>query len=64
MILNLSNQKTVEKSVGCAMMGLRVNTVTMDYEDLYKLLQMDDEMMRFWLSSLCRRVEPRSERAG
>jgi hypothetical protein len=64
MILNLSDGKTLERSVGCAMMALRVNTVTMDYEDLNKLLKMDDEMMRFWLSSLCRRVEPRGEHAG
>jgi hypothetical protein len=63
MILTLSDGKTLEKGVGCALMALRVNAVTLESEDLHKLLKMDDGQMRFWLSSLYRRLEARSEDA-
>ena len=44
-------------------MALRVNAVTLESEDLHKLLKMDDGQMRFWLSSLYKRLETRSEDA-
>jgi len=39
-------------------MGLRLHAVTLDLEDLYKLRKMDDEQIKFWLSTLCTRFAP------
>jgi len=58
MRLNLSDEKTLERSVGYATMGLRLRAVTFNSEDLYKLLKMDDGQMRDWLSTLRTRFEP------
>ena len=59
MKLVLSNGDTREIPVGGALMGFRVEQVVFTSDDVYKLLKMEDEQLRFWLSSLTHRFGPK-----
>jgi hypothetical protein len=54
----LSNGDTREIPVGGALMGFHVEQAVFTSDDVYKLLKMEDEQLRFWLSSLARRFGP------
>lgn len=58
MKLVLSNGDTRKIPVGGALMGFRVEQVVFTSDDVYKLLKMEDEQLRFWLSSLTHRFVP------
>jgi hypothetical protein len=58
MKLVLLNGDTREVPVGGALMGFPVEQVVFTSDDVYKLLKMEDEQLRFWLSSLARRFGP------
>jgi hypothetical protein len=55
----LSNGDTREIPVGGALMGFRVEQVVFTSDDVYKLLKMEDEQLRFWLSALTHRFDPK-----
>jgi hypothetical protein len=59
MKLVLSNGDTREIPVGGALMGFRVEQVVFTSDDVYKLLKMEDEQLRFWLSALTQRFDPK-----
>jgi hypothetical protein len=54
----LLNGDTREVPVGGALMGFPVEQVVFTSDDVYKLLKMEDEQLRFWLSSLTHRFVP------
>ena len=58
MKLVLLNGATREIPVGGALMGFPVEQVVFTADDVYKLLKLDDEQLRFWLSSLTHRFVP------
>ena len=50
--------------VGGALSGYCIASATFKSDDLRKLLEMDDETLRFWLESLGRRLEPQEADHG
>lgn len=45
--------------VGGSHSGYRFTAVTFKSDDVRKMLEMDDQMLRFWLESLRMRFDPR-----
>jgi hypothetical protein len=56
----LSSGGTREIPVGSATMGLCVDSVVLDSEDLRKMLELEDEQLRFWLTALRTRFGPQA----
>jgi hypothetical protein len=58
MKLVLLNGDTREVPVGGALMGFCVEQAVFTSDDVYKLLKMENEQLRFWLSALTHRFAP------